>query len=171
MTINDETPENETTDVEAEWQFDDVAPAPTTSGGGLLQNILDEVTNLRASAEHDQAALAESLRSGFAKIEVELEVLREQVATLRKDLDASGEVMTNAFTEMLKAVGSDADVDLPAIVERVVAAQGNANVEAVIEALTPQLAAVRKAVPTAETARIAMEVSKLRHSLIGPDPQ
>jgi uncharacterized iron-regulated protein len=163
MTVNDEIPETDET-----WQFTEPAPQ---GGGGLLKTILNEVTGMRQGAENDRVALADALTASFAKIEVEIEVLREQLATLRADLDASGTAMTNAFNEMMKAARSNSDVDLQAIVERVVAAQGHANVEAVIEALTPQLTAVRKAVPTAETARIAMEISRLRHSLIGPDPR
>ena len=165
MTLDDDTPE-----MTDEWQFGDVAPAEgTQGGGGLLQTILDEVTALRDGAQADRVALADALTASFAKLEVELEVMRDQIASLRREFDASGVAMSSAFTEMLKAVGADTEIDVPAIVERVVAAQGEANVEAVVAALSPHLAALRKAVPTAETAQIAMEISRLRRSLIGPD--
>jgi len=165
MTLDDDTPE-----MTDEWQFGDVAPAEATQGGGgLLQTILDEVTALRDGAQADRVALADALTASFAKLEVELEVMRDQMASLRREFDASGVAMSSAFTEMLKAVGADTEIDVPAIVERVVAAQGEANVEAVVAALSPHLAALRKAVPTAETAQIAMEISRLRRSLIGPD--
>ena len=165
MTVHDDTPQTDD-----EWQFGDFASADATpASGGLLQTILDEVTSLRGGAQTDRVALADALTASFAKIEVELEVLRDQVASLRADLDSSGTAMASAFTEMLKAVGADSGIDVPAIVERVVAAQGEANVEAVVAALSPHLAALRKAVPTAETAQIAMEISRLRRSLIGPD--
>ena len=119
-----------------EWQFGDLAPADAAQGsGGLLQTILDEVSALRDGTQADRVALAEAFTASFAKIEVELEVLRDQVAALRADFDATGAVMTSAFTEILKAVGADAEIDVPAIVERVVAAQGEANVEAVVAAL------------------------------------
>lgn len=167
MTVDNDTPQ-----MDDEWQFEEFAPAaPTEGGGGLLRQILDEVTSLHAGAEADRAALANALNASFAKLEVELEVLRDQVGSVRADLDASGTAMTNAFTELLKAVGADSATDVPAVVDRVVAAHSEANVEAVVAALTPQLAALRKAIPTADTARIAMEISRLRHSLIGPDPR
>ncbi|MEY2421314.1 MAG: hypothetical protein QOI95_1381 [Acidimicrobiaceae bacterium] len=163
---------NDTPDTDDEWQIEDFpADAPTQGGGGLLQQLLNEISALRDGTVADRGALADALAASFAKIEVELEVLRDQVTMLRSELDASGTAMTNAFTEVLKAVGADTEIDVPAIVERVVAAQGQANVEAVVAALIPELTAVRKAVPTADTARIAMEISRLRHSLIGPDPQ
>ena len=145
-------------------------PLPgTQGGGGLLQEILDQVTAMTAGIEADRLALADALTASFAKLEVELEVLREQVASLRAEVDASGAATTNAVADMLKSATSESDVDLPAVVARVVAEQGEANVEAVIAALGPQLTALRKAVPTADTARIAMELARLRHSLIGPD--
>jgi hypothetical protein len=134
MTVDDDTPE-----IDDEWQFGDIAPAAATAGGGgLLQTILDEVIALRDGAQADRIALADALTASFAKIDVELEVLRDQVAALRVDVDASGTA-----------------IDL----------------DAVVDALAPHLAALRKAVPTAETAHIAMELSRLRHALIGPDPR
>ena len=166
MTLDD-TPE-----MDDEWQFADLAaPGATHGGGGLLQTILDEVTALRDGAQADRVALADALTASFAKIEVEIEVLRDQVASLRVDLDAAGAATVNGLTQLLKAVGADTEVDVPAIVERVVGAQGEANVEAIVAALAPQLVALRKAVPTADMARIAIEVSRLRQSLIGPDPR
>ena len=164
MTVDD-TPETE-----EEWQFEDPAPVDTSHGsGGLLQTILDEVTSLRDGAQADRVALADALTASFAKIEVEIEVLRDHVASLRSELDASNGVLANALTQLLKAVGADTEIDVPAIVERVVAAQGEANVDAVVAALAPQLSALRRALPTEDTARIAAEVSRLRQSLIGPD--
>jgi hypothetical protein len=165
MTVHDDTPETDD-----EWQFGDFGSADTAQGsGGLLQTILDEVTSLRNGAHSDRTALADALTASFAKIEVELEGLRDQVGSLRADLDASRSAMSSSFAELLKAVDADAEIDVPAIVERVVVAQGEANVEAVVAALSPLLTALRKAVPTAETAQIAMEISRLRRSLIGPD--
>jgi hypothetical protein len=76
--------------------------------------------------------------------------------------------MTSAFSDLLKAIEADDDVDVPAVVERAVAAQGQANVEAIVAALSAQLTALRNAVPSAETARIALEISRLRQALIGP---
>lgn len=139
-------------------------------GGGLLQQILDEVSTLRANAQADRTALAEALTTAFGRLETELEVLREQVAAVRSELDASGSAVTNALTEVIKAVAADEDVDLPAVVEEIVSTHLHANVAAVVEALGPHLASLRKALPTADTARIAMEVTRLRQSLIGPDP-
>jgi hypothetical protein len=165
MSVSDETPE-----MDDEWQFGDFASADApVVGGGLLQTILDEVTALRDGAHADRVALADALTASFAKIEVELEVLRDQVATLRSDLVSSRTAMSNTFAEILKAVGAETEIDVPAIVERVVAAQGEANVEAVLAALSPQLTALRKAVPTIETAQIALEITRLRRSLIGPE--
>jgi hypothetical protein len=168
MTVDDDAP-----DMNDDWQYDNPPPLDATQGGGggLLQSILDEVTALRDGARADRVALADALTASFAKLEVEIEVLREQVASLRVDLDAAGTATANGFTQLLKAVGADTEIDVPAIVERVVSAQGDANVEAVIAALAPQLSALRKAVPSAEMARIAMELSRLRQSLIGPDPR
>jgi succinyl-CoA synthetase alpha subunit len=166
MTLHDDTPE-----IDDEWQFEELAVgAPTQGGGGLLRQILDEVTSLRDGTTADRGALADALAASFSKIDVELEVLREQVAALRSELDTSGTVVTNALTELFKAVDADTEVDVAAVVEQLVAAQGQANVDAVVAALAPELVALREAVPTADTARIAMEVSRLRHSLIGPDP-
>ncbi|MEY2452393.1 MAG: hypothetical protein QOD92_1967 [Acidimicrobiaceae bacterium] len=165
MTVDDDTPETDD-----EWQFAEIEPPPPTQrGGGLLQTILDEVSALRAQADADRSSLADALSSSFAKLDVELEVMREQVAALRTEVDASATQITGAFTEMLKSIAADNDVDVPAVVERAVAAQGHANVEAVVAALSAQLTALRNAVPTAETARIAMEISRLRQALIGPD--
>jgi hypothetical protein len=165
MTVDDDTPE-----IDGEWQFGDFEPAPPTQGGGgLLQSILDEVGSLRAQVDADRSSLADALSGSFAKLEVELEVVREQVASLRAEVDASATQITGAFTEMLKTITADNDVDVAAVVERAVAAQGHANVEAVVAALGAQLTALRQAVPTAETSRIAMEVSRLRQALIGPD--
>ena len=140
-------------------------------GGGLLQQILDELSTLRATTDADRAALADALNGAFGRLEAELEVLREQVAALRGELDASGTMMTNALTEVIKAVAAEEEVDVPAVVEAIVEKHLHANVEAVVEALGPHLAALRKALPTADTARIAMEVTRLRHSLVGPDPK
>jgi hypothetical protein len=166
MDVEDDTPENE----EEEWQFEDLStPETTYSGGGLLQSILEEVTALREGARADRVGLADALKASFAKIDVEIEVLRDHVAALRSELDASNGVIANALTQLLKAVGEDPETEIPAIVERVVAAQGEANVEAVVSALAPALSAIRKSVPTADLARIAVEVSRLRQSLIGPD--
>jgi hypothetical protein len=167
MTVQHDTPHTD-----EEWQFEDVAPADASGhGGGLLQTILSEVTTLRDGAQADRVALSDAFAASFAKIEVELEVLRDQVSSLRATLDASGTVMESALTEMLKAVGADTQADVAAIVERVVAAQSEANVEAIVAALTPQLDALGKAVPSAETAKIAREINKLRRALIGPDPR
>ncbi|MEY2447428.1 MAG: hypothetical protein QOH79_904 [Acidimicrobiaceae bacterium] len=167
MTVHDDTPE--TND---EWQFGETEPTPTTQAGsgGLLKAILDEVTALRTTVEADRVGLADALAGSFSKIEVELEVLREQVGALRAEMDASGAAMTDAFTAMIKTVAAENDVDVPAVVERAVSAQGQANVEAVVAALAPQLTALRQSVPTADTARIAMEITRLRHTLIGPIP-
>jgi hypothetical protein len=169
MTLDDDTP-----DTDDEWRFEEFStPLATQGGGGLLQEILDEVTAMSAGIKADRVALADALTHSFAKLEVELEVLREQVTSLRADVDASGASTTNAVGEMLKAASAETDVDLPAVIERAVAAQGEANVAATVEAILasigPQLTALRKAVPTADTARIAVEVTRLRHSLIGPD--
>lgn len=165
MTVDDDTPQTED-----EWQFEEIAtPEPTYGGGGLLQTILEEVTALRDGAHADRVGLADALTASFSKLEVEIEVLREHVASLREELDSSNAVMANALTQLLKGVGEDPETEIPAIVERVVAAQGEANVEAVVAALAPQLSALRKALPTADTARIAVEVSRLRQALIGPD--
>jgi hypothetical protein len=104
----------------------------------MLQVILDEVTSVREGAQSDRAALVDALAASFAKIEVELEVLRDQLA---------------------------------AVIERVVAAQSEANVEAVVAALGPPLADVREAIPAVETANIAIELVRLRHLLIGPQTE
>jgi hypothetical protein len=168
MAVDDEIPETED-----EWQFAEEVPTfePPAGGlgGGLLQQILDEVSTLRTNADADRAALADALNGAFGRLETELEVLREQVAAVRAELDASGMAMTNALAEVIKAVAAEEEVDVPAVVEEIVSTHLQANVEAVVEALGPHLAALRKALPTADTARIAMEVTRLRHSLIGPD--
>jgi len=167
--------DDESSDIEDEWQFADETPAYEAPagglGGGLLQQILDEVSTLRANAQSDREALASALNTAFGRLETELEVLREQVAAVRSELDASGTAMTNALTEVIKAVAAEEEVDVPAVVEEIVSTHLQANVEAVVEALGPHLAALRKALPTADTARIAMEVTRLRQSLIGPDPK
>jgi hypothetical protein len=161
MAIEDETPQ-----IEEEWHFEDLPTSePAYGGGGLLQTILEEVTALRDGARADRAALADALKASFAKIDVEIEVLRDHVASLRSEIDSSNVVIADALTQLLKAVGGDPENELPATVERAVAAQG----EAIVAALAPHLSALRKAVPTSEVARIALEVSRLRQSLIGPD--
>jgi hypothetical protein len=166
MTVDDDTPETDD-----DWQFGDFEPGDATpASGGLLQTILDEVASLRDGAQSDRLALAEALTASFAKIDGDLGALRAEISSLRSDLDASGAAVTSALTEILEVVGADAEIDVPAIVERVVAAQGEANVDAVVAALSPVLTALRKAVPTTETAQIAIEISRLRRSLIGPDP-
>jgi succinyl-CoA synthetase alpha subunit len=165
MTVHDDTPE-----MEDEWQFDEADPeAATFGGGGLLQAILDEVTTLRGGAEADRVSLADALSASFAKLEVEIQVLREQVASLRNEVDASTTAATSAFAQAVKELTAENDVDVAAVVERAVAAQGHASVEAVIAALTPQLTALRNSMPTADTARIAVEINRLRQALIGPD--
>src|SRR4051812_4421107 len=112
MTVDDEN-----SDIQDEWQFADETPAFAGSaggaGGGLLQQILDEVSVLRANAESDRAALGDALTTAFGRLETELEVLREQVAAIRTELDASGTAMTNALAEVIKAVAAEEDVDVP----------------------------------------------------------
>ncbi len=171
MATDDDMP-----DTDDEWIPVDETTAPTVTagggiGGGLLQQILDEVSTLRATTESDRAALADALNGAFGRLEAELEVLREQVAALRGELDASGTMITNALTEVIKAVAAEEDVDVPAVVEEIVSTHVHASVEAVVEALGPHLAALRQALPTADTARIAKEVTRLRHALVGPDPK
>jgi hypothetical protein len=193
MTVDDSTPETDD-----EWQFTPAPPEPATQrGGGMLQVILDEVTSVRGDvtsvradltsvrdeltsvrgevtsvregAQADRSALVDALAASFAKIEVELDVLRDQLATMRKELDEAGATMTTTLTEVLKSVTSGNAVDIPAVVERVVAAQSEANVDAVVAALGPPLADVREAIPAAETANIAIELSRLRQLLIGSE--
>lgn len=161
--------------IEDEWQFahDSSASFDTAgaaAGGGMLQQILDEVSALRATTQSDRVALADALNRAFGRLEAELGVLRQHVAALRGELDASGTVMTNALTEVIKAVAAEEDIDVPAVVEEIVSTHLHAHVDAVVEALGPHLAALRKALPAADIARIAMEVTRLRHSLVGPDP-
>ena len=169
MTVDDDTPQTDAPpEAEAEWQFEDLsAEEPTYRGSGLLQTILDEVTAIRDGAQADRVALADAVTASFTKLEVEIEVLRDHVASLRAELDSSQAVMANALTQLLKAVGDDPETEIPAIVERVVAAQGEASVEAVVAALAPQLSALRKALPSTDIARIAVELGRLRQSLIG----
>jgi hypothetical protein len=154
MTVDDSTP-----DTADEWQLAESPPEPTTQrGGGMLQVILDEVTAVREGAQSDRAALVDALAASFAKIELELEVLRDQLAA-----------MTSTLTEVLKTVTSGDEINLPAVIERVIAAQSEANVEAVVAALGPPLAQVREAIPAVETANIAIELGRLRQLLVGPE--
>jgi hypothetical protein len=167
MTVHDDTP-----DTDDEWQFTEPPPEATTQrGGGMLQVILDEVTSVREGAQADRGALVDALAASFAKIEVELEVLRDQVAAMRTELDEAGATMTTTLTEVLKSVTSGNEIDIPAVIERVVAAQSEANVEAVVAALGPPLADVREAIPAVETANIAIELVRLRQLLIGPETE
>src|SRR4051794_14221581 len=96
-------PDDDNSDIEDEWQFDDDSSASfapgAPAGGGLLQQILDEVSALRATMQSDRDGLADALNSAFGRLEGELDVLREQVTALRGELNASDTVMTNALTE------------------------------------------------------------------------
>jgi hypothetical protein len=102
------TVENDTTDTDAEWQFTDLpSPAADEGGGGLLRQILDEVTAMRANAAADRVALAEAITGSLGKIEGQLLQLRDDLAAVRADVDASGKSMTESLTPLFEAEAAD----------------------------------------------------------------
>src|SRR5216110_303756 len=84
-------PENDdefdTEDAASQWQFGDWTESAVTSGGGLLQTILDEVTAIREGAAADRVALAKAISASFSKVDAELADVRGQLTTVRSELD------------------------------------------------------------------------------------
>ena len=136
-------------DPASEWQFGDWPEGTVTTGGGLLQTILDEVTAIREGAAADRVALAKAVSASFSKVDAELADVRGQLTTVRSELD-----------ELRTAVAASGQVDVRPQVQEAVADMA--------AALEKQLNTLREAIPTAHIARIATEVQQLRNLLIGP---
>src|SRR5205823_9760775 len=136
-------------DPASEWQFGDWPEGTVTTGGGLLQTILDEVTAIREGAAADRVALAKAVSASFSKVDAELADVRGQLTTVRSELD-----------ELRTAVAASGQVDVRPQVQEAVADMA--------AALEKQLNTLREAIPTAHMARVATEVHQLRDLLIGP---
>src|SRR5947209_5983342 len=95
--------ENDTFDTEdpaSQWQFGEWPEGTVTSGGGLLQTILDEVTAIREGAAADRVALAKAISASFSKVDAELADVRGELHSVRSDLD-----------DLRAAVASTAPID------------------------------------------------------------
>jgi hypothetical protein len=102
------TVENDTTETENEWQFGDWPEAGADAGGGgLLRQILDEVTAMRAAAAADRVALAEAISGSLAKFDSQLAHLRDDVAAVRAELDSSGRAVAHSLAEFLAKAEAD----------------------------------------------------------------
>src|SRR5437879_9277204 len=88
-------------DPASEWQFGDWPEGTVTTGGGLLQTILDEVTAIREGAAADRVALAKAISASFSKVDAELADVRGQLTSVRADLD-----------ELRAAVASTTSIDV-----------------------------------------------------------
>src|SRR5438477_9246576 len=136
-------------DPASEWQFGDWPEGTVTTGGGLLQTILDEVTAIREGAAADRVALAKAISASFSKVDAELADVRGQLSSLKSELN-----------DLQAAVASSGAVD--------VRPQVQAAIGDLTAALEKQLDALREAIPTAHMARVSTEVQQLRALLVGP---
>jgi hypothetical protein len=139
-----------------DWQFTEWPQSG--GGGGLLKEILQEVTAIREGAAADRVALAKAISSSFSKLDAEVNDVRGQLATVRSELEGlKGAVATVAATDLVPQV------------HEAIAAQREILVGDVAAALGRQLDSVRDAIPTEHIARVATEVHQLRSMLLGPD--
>ncbi|MEY2463572.1 MAG: hypothetical protein QOH64_1710 [Acidimicrobiaceae bacterium] len=143
---------------------DDASPTDTSRttegaagfGGGLLGLVRDEVTALRTSAAVERAALIDTIATRLTDIEEQLSELRADVSSARADLEASRIAVAGSLADVHAAVAAAGAGDVGALVQQAVAAQVVPIVQAVVDAMGPQIE------------RTGAEVAYLRTALIGP---